>query len=87
MKRGKVYLVGAGPGDPGLMTQKGLDCLKEADVVIYDRLIDERLLDSAPPQAERLYVGKAAGAHTTPQAEINRLLGGKSQGGQDGGAA
>ena len=74
MKRGKVYLVGAGPGDLGLMTQKGLRCLEQADVVIYDRLIDERLLDSAPPRAERLYVGKASSAHTKEQTEINRLL-------------
>jgi len=74
MKRGKVYLVGAGPGDPGLMTQKGLRCLEQAEVVIYDRLIDERLLDSVPPKAERLYVGKASSAHTKEQAEINRLL-------------
>ena len=74
MKRGKVYLVGAGPGDLGLMTQKGLSCLEQADVVIYDRLIDEQLLDSVPPKAERLYVGKAAGEHTSSQVEINRLL-------------
>ncbi len=74
MKTGKVYLVGAGPGDLGLMTQKGLRCLEQAEVVIYDRLIDERLLDSVPPEAERIYVGKAAGAHTSSQAEINRLL-------------
>jgi uroporphyrinogen III methyltransferase/synthase len=56
------------------MTQKGLRCLEEAEVVIYDRLIDERLLDLAPPKAERLYVGKASSAHTKEQAEINRLL-------------
>jgi uroporphyrinogen III methyltransferase/synthase len=74
MKTGKVYLVGAGPGDLGLMTQKGLRCLEQADVVIYDRLLDERLLKVVPPKAERLYVGKAAGEHTSSQAEINRLL-------------
>jgi uroporphyrinogen III methyltransferase/synthase len=74
VKRGKVYLVGAGPGELGLMTQKGLRCLAEADVVIYDRLLDERLLKIIPPKAERLYVGKAAGEHTSSQAEINRLL-------------
>jgi uroporphyrinogen III methyltransferase/synthase len=74
MKRGKVYLVGAGPGEPGLITQKGLDCLKEADVVIYDRLIDEKLLDSVLPEAEKIYVGKAPSAHSKEQAEINRLL-------------
>jgi uroporphyrinogen III methyltransferase/synthase len=74
MKTGKVYLVGAGPGEPGLITQKGLQCLKEAEVVIYDRLIDEKLLELVPSRAERLYVGKAPSAHSKEQAEINRLL-------------
>ncbi len=74
MKAGKVYMVGAGPGDPGLITVKGLECLRKADVIIYDRLLDDRLLDSAAPAAERIYVGKAAGEHTRPQAEINQLL-------------
>ncbi len=46
MKAGRVYLVGAGPGDPDLISVKGVDCLKEADVIIYDRLLDERLLDA-----------------------------------------
>ncbi len=74
MKAGKVYLVGAGPGDPGLISLKGLECLRKADTIIYDRLLDEGLLDSAPPEAERIYVGKTAGKHTEPQVEINRLL-------------
>jgi len=74
MKTGKVYLVGAGPGDVGLITQKGLRCLKEAEVIIYDRLLDERFLKLASPKAERFYVGKAAGAHTRSQSEINRLF-------------
>jgi uroporphyrinogen III methyltransferase/synthase len=74
MKLGKVYLVGAGPGDPGLMTQKGLACLAQADVVIYDRLLDERLLDTAPPEAERIYVGKTPSEHIKEQNEINQLL-------------
>jgi len=73
MKTGKVYLVGAGPGDPGLISQRGLECLAQADVVIYDRLLDERLLDEAPA-AERIYVGKTAGEHIKPQTEINQLL-------------
>ncbi|TET68282.1 MAG: HemD protein, partial [Dehalococcoidia bacterium] len=64
MKQGKVYLVGAGPGDPGLISKKGLECLAQAEVVIYDRLLDEQLLDLASPEAERIYVGKAAGQHT-----------------------
>ncbi len=74
MKAGKVYLVGAGPGDPGLISQKGLECLSQAGAIIYDRLLDERLLDSVPPEAERIYVGKSAGQHAKEQVEINQLL-------------
>jgi uroporphyrinogen III methyltransferase/synthase len=74
MKNGKVYLVGAGPGDPGLITVKGLECLKKADVVIYDRLVDDRLLEEAPPRAEKIYVGKGRGCHAMEQKEINLLL-------------
>ena len=74
MKAGKVYLVGAGPGDPGLISVKGLECLAQADVVIYDRLLDSSLLDLARPEAERIYVGKAAGQHTKEQSEIHQLL-------------
>jgi len=71
---GKVYLVGAGPGDPDLITVKGLRCLRQADVVIYDRLISPSLLDEAPVQAERVFVGKELGCHSTKQEEINALL-------------
>lgn len=71
---GKVFLVGAGPGDPGLITVKGLRCLEEADVVVYDRLVDPSLLRKARPGAELVYVGKAAGQHTVPQPDINTLL-------------
>ena len=71
---GSVALVGAGPGDPGLMTVRGLAALRRADVVVYDRLIAARLLDEAPACALRVFVGKASGAHTLPQAEINALL-------------
>jgi len=74
VKKGRVYLVGAGPGEPRLITQKGLDCLRQAEVVIYDRLLDEELLKLASSKAEKVYVGKAAGAHTRPQSEINQLL-------------
>lgn len=74
MKQGKIYLVGAGPGDPGLMTVKGLDCLRRADVVIYDRLIDESILSEARPEAEKIYVGKADRLHILEQDSINRLL-------------
>jgi len=74
MKHGKVYLVGAGPGDSGLITVKGLDCLKQADVIIYDHLIDDDLLDMAKAGAEKIYVGKTAGCHEMKQEDINMLL-------------
>jgi len=69
-----VYLVGAGPGDPGLITVKGLACLQRAEVVVYDYLANESLLEAAPSQAEKIYVGKKAGAHAMSQEEINRLI-------------
>lgn len=72
--KGKVYLVGAGPGDPGLLTLKGKRCLELADVVIYDYLANDRLLAHAPPDAERIYVGKRGGERYLPQEEINRLV-------------
>ncbi len=72
--RGKVYLVGAGPGDPGLITVKGLDCLRHAEVVVYDRLVDERLIKEAPQNAEKIFVGKAVGFHPIRQEEINEIL-------------
>ncbi|HSD50251.1 MAG TPA: uroporphyrinogen-III C-methyltransferase [Candidatus Methylomirabilis sp.] len=72
--RGKVYLIGAGPGDPGLLTLKGKRCLEEADVVVYDYLANPRLLRYARPDAELIFVGKQAGRHTLPQEEIGRLL-------------
>ncbi len=71
---GKVYLIGAGPGDPGLITVKGLDCVKKADVIIYDYLANERLLEQRRPDAELIYVGKQGGRHTLPQEEINSLI-------------
>jgi uroporphyrinogen III methyltransferase/synthase len=79
--RGKVYVVGAGPGDPGLLTLKGLRVLESADVVVYDHLINPSLLDLAPPSAERCYAGKAPGAHPIDQEEINRLLADRAQAG------
>ncbi len=69
-----VYLVGAGPGDPGLLTVRGAEVLAAADVVVYDRLSVASLLDLAPASAERINVGKAAGHATMPQAEIDQLL-------------
>lgn len=71
---GKVYLIGAGPGDPELITVKGLRCLRMADVVLYDRLISAELLDEAPAHAELVFVGKQTGHHMMPQIEINRLM-------------
>ncbi len=71
---GKVYLIGAGPGDPGLITIKGLECVKKADVIIYDYLANERLLDQRRTEAELIYVGKQGGRHTLPQDEINSLI-------------
>ncbi|MBI4499018.1 MAG: uroporphyrinogen-III C-methyltransferase [Chloroflexi bacterium] len=79
---GKVYLVGGGPGDPGLITVKGTEALRAADVVVYDRLIDPRLLSYAPPRAERIYVGKQSARHTLRQEEINALLVERAQAGQ-----
>ncbi|MDP1819834.1 MAG: uroporphyrinogen-III C-methyltransferase [Acidimicrobiales bacterium] len=69
-----VFLVGAGPGDPGLLTVRGAEVLAEADVVVYDRLSVEALLDLAPPHAERISVGKAPGRVTMSQPDINALL-------------
>ena len=74
MKKGKVCLIGAGPGDPGLITVKGLRRLGQADVVIYDRLVSPRLLSEVRPGAEIIYVGKEGGKHTLRQEEISRLL-------------
>ncbi|MFZ5571643.1 MAG: uroporphyrinogen-III C-methyltransferase [Thermodesulfobacteriota bacterium] len=71
---GKVYLIGAGPGDPGLLTIKGRECIACADVVVYDYLASPRLLAFAAEQAERIYVGKKGGDHTLSQDGINALL-------------
>ena len=71
---GQVVLVGAGPGDPGLLTRSGAAWLGRADVVVYDHLSDSRLLDLAPPSAERILAGKAKGACVLSQDEINRIL-------------
>lgn len=71
---GIVYLVGAGPGDPKLLTVKGRECLERADVVFYDALANPVLLDLAPDSAERYYVGKRSAAHAVPQEEMNERL-------------
>lgn len=78
-----VYLVGAGPGDPGLLTVRGAEVLGRADVVVYDRLSVGSLLDLAPPGAERISVGKIPGGVTTPQEEINDLLVARGRAGQE----
>ena len=70
----KVYLIGAGPGDPGLFTLRGRDCLAAADVVVYDALANDALLAHARKDAELIYVGKVAGDHALPQDKINQLL-------------
>lgn len=74
MTRGICYLVGAGPGDPLLMTLKGRQCLERAAVVVYDYLSNPVFLDWVPAEAEKIYAGKKAGAHTLKQSEINALL-------------
>ncbi len=71
---GIVYLIGAGPGDPGLFTLKAKDCLERSNVVIYDRLVSPEILAFVPSHAQRIYVGKEANNHTLPQAEIDALL-------------
>ena len=71
---GKVYLVGAGPGDPELITVKGLRCLRMADVVVYDHLVNLSLLDEVPSEAKRVFVGKRTGCHSVKQEEIDDLL-------------
>ncbi|HZG59457.1 MAG TPA: uroporphyrinogen-III C-methyltransferase [Anoxybacillus sp.] len=71
---GKVYLVGAGPGDPELITVKGLRCIQEADVILYDRLINDQLLSYAKPEADLIYCGKLPNYHTMKQETINYFL-------------
>ncbi len=74
MRVGTVYLVGAGPGDPGLITVRGLRLLKKAEVVVYDRLVNPSLVAEAPREALRIFCGKRAQAHGLPQGQINDLL-------------
>lgn len=75
MAYGKVYLVGAGPGDPKLLTLRAVEVLKAADVVIYDRLgVGDEVLNMAPARAERIFVGKRTGLHEVPQDRITELI-------------
>ena len=79
---GKVYLIGAGPGDPDLLTMKAHRLLTAADVVLYDRLVGEQIIAMIPETAEKLYVGKAKSLHSLPQEEINALLAVKAKEGK-----
>src|SRR5258708_26329668 len=72
--RGKVYLVGAGPGDPGLLTLKGRECLRRADVVIYDRLAHPDLLNHCKADVQKVFAGKEASHHTLKQDEVNTII-------------
>ncbi|TPG21835.1 uroporphyrinogen-III C-methyltransferase [Sphingomonas koreensis] len=72
--RGRVILVGAGPGDPGLLTVRAVEALKIADVVVHDGLVDPRVLDLAPASAQRISVAKQRSRHTVPQDGINALI-------------
>ncbi len=71
---GKVFLVGAGPGDPGLLTIRAAELIRMGDVVVYDRLIQEKVLAFAKPSAEMIYMGKPLGCHASRQDEIHQLL-------------
>jgi uroporphyrinogen III methyltransferase/synthase len=73
-KRGKVYLVGAGPGDVGLITVRGLECIRAADLIAYDHLVNAELLRHAKPDAKLVFVGKTPKKHTVPQEKLNALL-------------
>lgn len=74
MHTGTVYLVGAGPGAPELLTVRGLELIRAADVIVYDRLVSPALLEEARGDAQRIFAGKSAGYHSLPQEEINAVL-------------
>lgn len=82
MRPGKVYLVGAGPGHPELLTVKAVQLLEAGDVIVYDRLIQEEVLALAKPSAERIYMGKKVGHHDSRQDEIHALLVAKAREGK-----
>ena len=73
-KKGECFLVGAGPGDLGLVTLRAKECIEQAEVIVYDYLSNPEMLKWAPESAEIIYAGKKAGAHTLTQDEINALL-------------
>ena len=80
--KGICYLVGAGPGDPGLMTLRGKECIKIADVIVYDYLSNDDFLKWAKPGAEMIYAGKKSKNHAIPQGGINELLVEKAKAGK-----
>lgn len=82
MSTGNVILVGAGPGDPGLLTRKGLEALRQAEVVVFDRLVGPDILNLIPENAEKIDVGKQASNHPVPQYQINQILLEKAQEGK-----
>src|ERR1043166_6445207 len=82
IKTGKCYLVGAGPGDLGLVTLRAKECIQHADVVIYDYLCNPEILKWSPETAEVIFAGKKAGAHLFKQEEINALLVEKARAGK-----
>ena len=82
MPRHLVYLIGAGPGDPGLITVRGRECLARADVVVYDRLVASEILSWCRADAEMIYVGKSPQRHTMTQEEINATLVAKAKEGK-----
>jgi len=85
-KTGKVYLVGAGPGHPDLLTIRAAELLKTAEVIVYDRLIQDEVLALAKPSAEKIFMGKPLGRHCSRQDEIHDLLIPQGPRRQDGGA-
>ena len=74
MKKGKVFICGAGPGDPKLITLRAMELLKTCDVILYDRLVGKEIVDQIPARAEKVYVGRAAGDPTTHQDRTNELM-------------
>lgn len=83
MSKGVVYIVGAGPGDPTLLTLKAASLLKEADVVVYDNLVSSEIVKSIPSATEKIFVGKQSKNHPVPQNEINAILVKKSREGKN----
>ena len=84
MKTGTVFLVGAGPGDPALLTEQGKACLEQADVVVYDALACSAVLNLTRPDCELIFAGKTAGNHHKKQSETNQLLAELAQQGKRG---